>query len=90
MRAAFFFRRPNALCARLHADHFGRPGARASERETALAAETIKHASSFRVLGHEWVIRQLIQVKAGLLRMQEIDCKFHSGDFDFDLARRRA
>ena len=49
------------------------PARRAGERESALTAETIEHPSSFRMFGDEGVIRQLVQIEAGFLRMQEID-----------------
>ena len=38
----------DALRAGFHADDFARPGARAGEREPALAGETIEHAPSLR------------------------------------------
>ncbi len=52
--------------------------------KSALAGETIEHSPPLRVLRDECVVRQLIEIKAGLLRMQQIDLQFQTGHFDLD------
>ena len=90
MRAAFCFGRADAFRAGFDPDHFARPGARAGESEAALAGKAIEHPPPRRVLRDESVVRQLIEVKTGLLRMQQIDLQFQPGDLDLDFVGRLA
>ena len=38
----------------------------------------------------ERIVRQLIEIEAGLLGLQRVDLQFQSGDLDLDLTRRFA
>ena len=42
------------------------------------------------MLCDERIVRQLIEIKTGLLRVQRVDLQFQSGDLDLDLVRRVA
>ena len=87
LRSALCARGRQAFAARFHRDHRRRAGARASERERPLAREAIEHAPLGGVLRDRAVVRQLIEIEPGLLRIEQIDVELHA---DRPAHRRRA
>ncbi len=61
------------LRASFNAGYFRRSRPRASERERSLAREAIEHPSPFGIFRDGGVVRQLIEIKSGLLRMHQVD-----------------
>ncbi len=74
--------------ARFHSGYLRCARPRASERECALIRKTIQDASPVRMACDGFVMRQLIQVEARLLRVQEVDNEAQASDLDFRFARR--
>ena len=56
------------------------PGGR--KRECALVGKAIEHAPAFRLCGYGGVVSELIQIKAGLLPLEEIDLEMQPERFD--------
>src|SRR6185437_950421 len=74
----------------LDSDYFAGAGPCAGERESALTGETVQNPPSLGVLGDQLIVRQLIEIEAGLLGMEQVDLQFQTRDLDFDFVRRVA
>src|SRR5207248_119739 len=72
-------------CLDFNANDLGRAGTGAYECERALIGETVKNAPARRQLGQRGIMRNLIEIKAGLLRFQRIDSKLYAAQFQFRL-----
>ena len=74
-------------CTRLdfNTNDLGRAGTGAYQRECPLIGETVKDAPAWRQLRHRGIMRNLIEIKAGLLRFQRIDPKVYAAEFQLGL-----
>src|SRR5207244_3860030 len=68
--------------------HRACPHTRQSER--TLICETIEHPAFGSKMGDGGIIWRLIEIKPRFLRVQKIDIKLQSIDFNFERPRRRA
>ena len=80
----------HALGADLDGLHLAGARLGAGQREGALVGKAIQHLASGGVRGHGGVVRQLVEIKAGLLSVEQIDLEGDAVHRDLESAGRFA